>query len=123
MIYCFKKVARVFTILALITIFLNGQSDFLFNNISVNDGLSESTVKVVFEDKDGFIYFGTENGLDLYNGYEFESFQMNAFDTTTIFGNKISTIYHSKKNKLWLGTELGVTVFNLNDRSFSRPSE
>lgn len=123
MIYCFKKVLRAFKILALITFLLNGQSDFLFNNISVNDGLSESTVKVVYEDKDGFIYFGTENGLDLYNGYEFENFQMNSFDTTTIFGNKISTIYQSQKNKLWLGTELGITVFNLNDRSFSRPSE
>ena len=47
------------------------KSEFLFNNISVKDGLSESTVKVVFEDKDGFIYFGTENGLDFYDGYEF----------------------------------------------------
>jgi hypothetical protein len=88
MIYCFKNVARAFTVQALITIFLNGQSDFSFNNISVNDGLSESTVKVVFEDKDGFIYFGTENGLDLYNGYEFESFQMNAFNATTILAIK-----------------------------------
>ena len=46
-----------------------GQSDFSFKNISVKDGLSESTVKIILEDHNGFLYFGTENGLDVYNGY------------------------------------------------------
>ena len=66
---------------------LSGQSDFSFNNISVKDGLAESTVKVIYEDHEGFIYFGTENGLDIYNGYEFKNYIMNSFDDASILGN------------------------------------
>ena len=102
---------------------LLGQSDFTFRNISVEDGLSESTVKVVFEDHRGFIYFGTENGLDLYDGYKFRNYQMYSFDEASILGNKISSIYEDSNNKIWVGTVLGVSKFEPETRSFSRPIE
>ena len=72
--------------------FLNGQSDFSFNNISVSDGLAESTVKVIFEDNNGLMYIGTENGLDVYDGYEFNNYNMNSFDNNSNLGNKVSCI-------------------------------
>ena len=101
---------------------LLGQSPFFsFRNISVEDGLSESTIKVIFEDQNGFIYIGTENGLDYYNGYEFLNYQMNAFDEFSIFGNKISCIYEDSKNMIWIGSELGISKFNPSTRSFTRP--
>lgn len=78
--------AKISILLGVLIQFLLGQSDpFSFRNISVEDGLSESTVKVIFEDHNGFIYFGTENGLDYYNGYEFLNYQMKSFDETSIF--------------------------------------
>ena len=100
---------------------LNGQSDFSFRNISVKDGLAESTVKAIFEDENGFIYIGTENGLDVFNGYEFKNYNMNSFDDLSILGNKVSCIYEDSENKIWLGTELGVSVFDPASRLFSRP--
>ena len=100
-LYFIKSLKLVFIALNLIS-FLEGQSDFFFNNISVKDGLSESTVKVVFEDKTGFIYFGTENGLDIYDGYEFKNYHMNSFDNSSIFGNKVSSIYQDRKKNIWL---------------------
>ena len=104
--------------------FLLGQSDpFSFRNISVEDGLSESTVKVIFEDHNGFIYFGTENGLDYYNGYEFLNYQMKSFDETSILGNTISCIYEDSKNKIWIGSELGISKFDPNTRTFIRPAK
>ena len=119
-LYFIKSLKLLFIVLNLIS-FLEGQSDFFFNNISVKDGLSESTVKVVFEDKTGFIYFGTENGLDIYDGYEFKNYHMNSFDSSSIFGNKVSSIYQDRKKNIWLGTELGISVFDPNTRRFSRP--
>ena len=101
--------------------FLNGQSDFSFNNISVSDGLAESTVKVIFEDNNGLMYIGTENGLDVYDGYEFNNYNMNSFDSNSILGNKVSCISEDSKNNIWVGTELGVSIFDIGSRSFSRP--
>jgi len=100
---------------------INAQSDFSFRNISVKDGLAESTVKEIFEDENGFIYIGTENGLDVFNGYEFKNYNMNSFDDLSILGNKVSCIYEDSENKIWVGTELGVSIFDPASRLFSRP--
>ena len=100
---------------------INEQSDFSFRNISVKDGLAESTVKEIFEDENGFIYIGTENGLDVFNGYEFKNYNMNSFDDLSILGNKVSCIYEDSENKIWVGTELGVSIFDPASRLFSRP--
>ena len=101
--------------------FIFGQTDFSFKNISVKDGLAESTVKVIYEDQNGFIYFGTENGLDVFDGYEFTNYQMNSFNELSLLGNKISTIYEDASNMIWVGTELGISKFDPSKREFSRP--
>ena len=101
--------------------FVYGQSDFSFKNISVKDGLAESTVKVIYEDYNGLMYLGTENGLDVYDGYEFNNYHMNSFDDNSILGNKVSSISEDKKGNIWVGTELGVSVFDPRTRTFSRP--
>ncbi|MEL1224616.1 MAG: two-component regulator propeller domain-containing protein, partial [Candidatus Neomarinimicrobiota bacterium] len=112
-----KKILIAFSLFA----FAYGQSDFSFRNISVKDGLAESTVKVIYEDINGLIYLGTENGLDVYDGYEFNNYHMNLFDNNSILGNKVSTIAEDKNGKIWVGTELGVSTFDPETRTFSRP--
>jgi len=113
----FKKTLIMFSLIS----FGYGQSDFSFRNISVKDGLAESTVKVIYEDHNGLMYFGTENGLDVYDGYEFNNYHMNSFDDNSILGNKVSSISEDKKGNIWVGTELGVSVFDPRTRTFSRP--
>ena len=107
--------------LASFSCFIFGQTDFSFKNISVKDGLAESTVKVINEDQNGIIYFGTENGLDVFDGYEFTNYQMNSFNELSLLGNKISTIYEDASNMIWVGTELGISKFDPSKREFSRP--
>ena len=113
----FKKTLIIFSLIS----FGYGQSDFSFRNISVKDGLAESTVKVIYEDHNGLMYLGTENGLDVYDGYEFNNYHMNSFDDNSILGNKVSSISEDKKGNIWVGTELGVSVFDPRTRTFSRP--
>ena len=110
-----------FSTIAFLGNLLFGQSDFSFKNISVQNGLSESSVNVLYEDKDGFLYFGTENGLDVYDGYEFQNYHMNSFDTLSLLGNKVSNLYEDSNHMFWVGTELGVSLFDPISRSFSRP--
>ena len=104
----FEKTLIIFSMIS----FGFGQSDFSFRNISVKDGLAESTVKVIYEDHNGLMYLGTENGLDVYDGYEFNNYHMNSFDDNSILGNKVSSISQDKKGNIWVGTELGISVFN-----------
>ena len=45
-----------------------------FEHLTLDDGLSQSAVMSIWQDAEGFMWFGTENGLNRYNGYEFEQF-------------------------------------------------
>ena len=116
-----KHTSKILIVFLTLAGMLLGEADFSFRNISVKDGLAESTVKVVFEDRNGFMYFGTENGLDVYNGYEFNNYQMNSFSDSSILGNKVSAIYEDSNDMIWVGTELGVSMFNPSRRIFTRP--
>ena len=98
------------------------EGDYSFRNISVEDGLAESTVKVIHESKQGLILFGTENGLDVFDGYRFKNYHMDSFNDQSILGNKVSAIYESSSNLIWVGTELGISVFDPQNQKFSRPS-
>jgi len=117
----FSKTNLIFIVLLTFMESTTAQSDFSFRNISVKDGLSESTVKVIVEDHNGFIYIGTENGLDIYDGYNFKNYHMNSFEDNSLLGNKVSCIFEDSNNMIWIGTELGISVFNPLERSFRRP--
>ncbi len=51
-----------------------------FDHLSVTDGLSEDTVQAILQDQQGFLWFGTKEGLNLYNGYDFTVFQADPDD-------------------------------------------
>ena len=100
--------------------YISFASDYDFKNYTVVDGLSESTINVIFEDRKGFIYIGTENGLGLFDGLSFYNYKMNVFDSSTIFGNNIQSISQDENDDIWVGTELGLSRLNTNKRRFER---
>src|SRR5690606_6675403 len=63
-----------------------------FENMLVGDGLSQSTVSDVFQDSKGFMWFSTQNGLDVFDGYETRSYQPGAFDSTGLSTGWVSGI-------------------------------
>lgn len=75
-----------------------------FNQLTVENGLSHSTVYTVYQDKLGFIWMGTENGLNVYDGYKFIHFKHNPRDSTTLPNNNVTSIVEDDDNNLWLGT-------------------
>ena len=95
-------------------------NDYDFKNYTVVDGLSESTINVIFEDRKGFIYIGTENGLGLFDGLSFHNYKMNVFDSSTIFGNNIQSIFQDENDDIWVGTELGLSRLDTKKRRFKR---
>jgi signal transduction histidine kinase/ligand-binding sensor domain-containing protein len=94
---------------------LDAQSpNLVFTHLSVEDGLSQSTVHAIFQDKDGFMWFGTEFGLNKYDGNKFTVYKYNAQDTTSISSNFIVEIYEDSYGQLWIGN--GFDGLNLLDK-------
>lgn len=103
-------------VLAIIFIFFSftiniSASDYYFSIIDGNTGLSQNNVKSIYQDSHGFMWFGTRNRLNRYDGVSIKVY--NCYDHITKKGNNnISAIFESQDRKLWLGTDKGVFIFD-----------
>ena len=82
-----------------------------FKHLTSDDGLSQNFVSCILQDQKGFMWFGTKDGLNRYDGYQFKIFRNNPFDTTTISNNWITSLFEDKDGKLWIGSS-GLDVFD-----------
>ena len=88
-----------------------GLSNYYFSHISGENGLSQSNVKAIVQDSYGFMWFGTKNGLNRYDGTSIV--QMNCNDYVAGTGNhNISALFEDKERQLWVGTDRGVYRYN-----------
>jgi ligand-binding sensor domain-containing protein len=83
-----------------------------FQQLSEKDGLSSNTVLNTIQDKKGFIWFGTINGLNRYDGYRFKTFFHNENDSTSLPNNMISAITAEEDEHFWVSTKNGLAHFN-----------
>ncbi len=84
---------------------------YVFEKLTINDGLSNNTVGAILKDHYGFMWFGTYDGLNRYNGYEFEVFRPKG--ELPISDNFITYLYEDSRNLLWIGTRQGgVNVYD-----------
>lgn len=95
--------------------------DFLSNakQLTIDDGLSQSTINCIFQDSDGIIWFGTQSGLNQYDGKNIRTFTNNPLDSTSIANNWIFSISEDKQQRLWIGTRNGLSVLNKKTEKFS----
>jgi signal transduction histidine kinase/ligand-binding sensor domain-containing protein/CheY-like chemotaxis protein len=102
--------------------FSNTNNQFLyFDHISNNDGLSSNHITCIYEDKEGFIWFGTDDGLNLYNGEEIIVFKNVPEDSTSLHVNVIRSIVSDPvTDNLWIGTQKGISYFDKSTYSFTR---
>ncbi|MBU1101286.1 MAG: PAS domain S-box protein [Bacteroidetes bacterium] len=92
-----------------------------FRHLTFKDGLSVNTVYSVFQDHRGFIWMATEDGLELYNGYEFKHFKNDPNDSTSISDNFTRDICEYPEGKLWIATDGGgLNLLDLATEKFTR---
>lgn len=95
-------------------------SKLKFKHISIEQGLSSSTVESIFQDSRGFIWFGTRDGLNRFDGYQMVVYRYNPADTNSISDNFIRYLYEDSNNVLWVGTNNGLNRFNAGFNNFTR---
>ena len=91
-----------------------------FKHLSIQDGLSQSTINCIFQDSRGFMWFGTQDGLNKYDGYNFTVYKKNPVDTNSISHNWIWNIFEDIHENLWIATWNGLTKFNPATNQFFR---
>ena len=95
-------------------IYCNLTAQIKFEHYSIENGLSQSVVLDVVQDKTGFLWIATQDGLNRFDGYEFKIFKNDPNDSTSISDNWINAISLGKENCLWLATESGgINKFDL----------
>ena len=113
---------RFITILFFSFLFLiNSYSQqYIFTNYSINNGLSQSVVNCILQDSKGYIWIGTQNGLNRFNGENFDVYSYNPVDSCSISNNWIYSIAEDAAGNLWIGTKGGLNKYNAKQNNFKR---
>jgi len=99
---------------------INLFSQFQFRKYQVNDGLSENTVNCIMQDTKGFLWLGTKDGLNKFDGVNFTVYRHADDNNKSIGNNYIQTIIEGKNNTFYVGTDDGLYIMHLTDGSFEK---
>jgi ligand-binding sensor domain-containing protein/signal transduction histidine kinase len=83
-----------------------------FEHISVEHGLSQSSVNCILQDSGGFIWFGTDNGLNKYDGYSFTVYKSDPARAHSLSYNTVTSVVEDQQGALWVGTQHGLNRFD-----------
>ena len=86
-----------------------GMGRYAFRSLDINNGLSQNTVAAIIQDRFGFMWFGTKDGLNRYDGVSFQTFMK---ESGTLGNNFITSLYEDCLGQIWIGTDVGVYIYS-----------
>jgi signal transduction histidine kinase/CheY-like chemotaxis protein/ligand-binding sensor domain-containing protein len=108
-----RNLFRAFYFFSCVLLFLIATSalgqklNLKFKQISIAEGLSQTNVTCILQDKRGFMWFGTKDGLNRYDGYSFKVYKNIADDLTSISFNFVEALHEDLDGNIWIGTRGG----------------
>ncbi len=88
--------------------------------LGVEDGLSNNVVNSLYLDHFGFMWMGTYDGLNRYDGYNFKVFRNDWDDKSSVINNHITVLNGDQQNRVWVGTQKGISCYDYADSKFHR---
>ena len=86
--------------------------DIRFTHLSTEQGLSQSRVDHMLQDRRGFIWIGTYNGLNRYDGYRFKTYKPDPNNPNSLGGLRVSALFEDRSGILWIGVDQGLDRFD-----------
>ncbi|QIL39394.1 hypothetical protein G7074_08965 [Pedobacter sp. HDW13] len=118
---CDKPVRLLLGLLISLTFFsARGQLAVSFSNLTVENGLSQNSVMAIAQDSTGFMWFGTRQGLNRYDGYRFKIYKNEVKNPASISGGEVTSLLTDAKGVLWVGTTSGLNRYQTPNDSFLR---
>ena len=96
------------------------RNDIKFKQLSIEQGLSQSSINSIFQDSKGYIWIGTQDGLNKFDGYKFEVFKHHPLDSNSISHNWILDAFEDKYGHIWIATWFGLNKYNPKTEEYSR---
>lgn len=110
------KVVLVILLMGTLPLALPAAENLIYNlkfkQLSAPYALPTNEVQKVYQDKDGFMWFATRNGLCRYNGYETRVYKSNLYSPELLTNNSISALVDDNNYNLWIGTNEGLNVLD-----------
>lgn len=96
------------------------QSNILtVDHYTIENGLSQTSVNCLIQDRRGFLWIGTQDGLNKFDGYTFEIIKNDPSDSNSLSNNFINCIYEDKDGNIWVGTNFGLNKYNIYTEKFT----
>ena len=121
-----KKQSVLYGIMVVLWLFcfaggeLQAAPSYYFRTLGINEGLSQSTVNTILQDREGFMWLGTKDGLNLYDGQEFRVFRK---ENSSLGNNIVTALCEDREGCIWVGTDAGVYIYQPLRESFLRLDE
>ncbi len=117
----FKSKSGFIIFLLLLCLNIKGQN-ISFNHLTVENGLSNNSILAITQDGDGFLWFGTRNGINRYDGSHFKFYTQNNNDSNSLSSNNVIALFCDSKKNLWVGSSGGLDLYDKYTDKFKRIS-
>lgn len=94
-----------------------------FSSLNNRDGLSNSQVNAILKDKTGYLWFGTQSGLNRFDGFRMKTFLYSATNQTSLVNNYVDELQEDNEGKIWVHTPVGYCVYDPTTEQFDRKPE
>ncbi|MDB5015369.1 MAG: response regulator [Mucilaginibacter sp.] len=91
-----------------------------FEHLGTREGLSQINVNCIIQDSRGFMWIGTRNGLNRYDGYKFITYRYDSKNSNSLSNNMVSDIAEDQNGNIWVATQRGLNMYDRNTGSFVR---
>jgi len=115
----FNQIKKLFFLL-LFTCYILSLLNAQIVHYSMDDGLSQGSILSSLQDSNGYLWFGTADGLNCFNGYEFTIYRANPDDPNSLIDNEVRALVEDEMGNIWIGTALGLCRFSTATQKFTK---
>lgn len=113
------KTGLIILISLTFSIQLSAQYEEQFENISIRDGLSNNDIRDIAQDEYGYLWFASQDGLNVYDGYNVKIFKNDPDDSLSLPNNQVNSVFIDSRKDVWVGTKVGIAKYDRASHSFT----